>query len=101
MLLGVVALVIDSHHDGVVLVRRRRGDDHLLGARGEMSLGFLGLGAQPPTPEWGTMLSHGRDYMRDAWWIAAFPGLAIVVTVLGFNLLGDGLLEAMSPRGRR
>jgi peptide/nickel transport system permease protein len=81
----------------VVLVSQQVGWSILATA----ALSFLGLGAQPPTPEWGTMLSHGRDYMRDAWWIAAFPGLAIVVTVLGFNLLGDGLLEALNPRGRR
>jgi peptide/nickel transport system permease protein len=81
----------------VVLVSQQVGWSILATA----ALSFLGLGAQPPTPEWGTMLSHGRDYMRDAWWIAAFPGLAIVVTVLGFNLLGDSLLEAMNPRGRR
>jgi peptide/nickel transport system permease protein len=63
------------------------------------SLSFIGLGAQPPTPEWGAMLSAGRDYMREQWWIATFPGLAIVVTVLGFNLLGDGLRDALDPRG--
>jgi peptide/nickel transport system permease protein len=81
----------------VVLVSQQVGWAILAAA----SLSFLGLGAQPPTPEWGTMLSHGRDYMRDAWWIAAFPGLAIVVTVLGFNLLGDGLLEVLNPRSGR
>lgn len=63
------------------------------------SLSFIGLGAQPPTPEWGAMLSAGRDFMRDQWWIATFPGLAIVVTVLGFNLLGDGLRDSLDPRG--
>jgi peptide/nickel transport system permease protein len=63
------------------------------------ALSFIGLGAQPPTPEWGAMLSAGRDYMREQWWIASFPGLAIVVTVLGFNLLGDGLRDALDPRG--
>ena len=63
------------------------------------SLSFIGLGAQPPTAEWGAMLSAGRDFMRDQWWIATFPGLAIVVTVLGFNLLGDGLRDALDPRG--
>ncbi|MGH2548190.1 MAG: ABC transporter permease, partial [Thermomicrobiales bacterium] len=54
------------------------------------SLSFIGLGAQPPSPEWGAMLSGGRDYLRDQWWIATFPGIAIAITVLGFNLLGDG-----------
>lgn len=65
-------------------------------------LSFLGLGAQPPMPEWGAMLSGGRNYMLSAWWIATFPGLAIVVTVVGFNLLGDGLRDVLDPylRGR-
>ncbi|MGH7325494.1 MAG: ABC transporter permease [Candidatus Rokuibacteriota bacterium] len=62
------------------------------------ALGFLGLGAQPPTPEWGTMLSKGRDFLRVAPHITAFPGLAIVLVVLGFNLLGDGLRDALDPR---
>jgi peptide/nickel transport system permease protein len=62
------------------------------------ALGFLGLGAQPPTPEWGTMLSKGRDVLRVAPHITAFPGLAIVLVVLGFNLLGDGLRDALDPR---
>jgi peptide/nickel transport system permease protein len=57
------------------------------------SLGFLGLGAQPPTPEWGTMIAEGRVYLPDTWWAATFPGLAIFITVLGFNLLGDGLRD--------
>lgn len=56
-------------------------------------LSFLGLGAQPPTPEWGTMIAEGRDYLPGAWWAATFPGLAIFFTVLGFNLLGDGLRD--------
>jgi len=60
-------------------------------------LGFLGLGAQPPTPEWGAMLSGGRDFMLSAPWIATFPGLAIAATVLGFNLLGDALRDALDP----
>src|SRR5262249_28833042 len=55
------------------------------------SLSFLGMGSQPPTPEWGLMLSKGRDYLRTAWWISTFPGLAIMVTVLAINMLGDGL----------
>ncbi|MBO8140649.1 MAG: ABC transporter permease [Firmicutes bacterium] len=57
------------------------------------SLSFLGLGAQPPTPAWGTMIAEGRLYLPDSWWIATFPGLAIFITVLGFNLLGDGLRD--------
>lgn len=62
-------------------------------------LSFLGLGAQPPTPEWGAMLSNGRDFLRQAWWIATFPGLAITLTVFGFNLLGEGLRDVIDPRG--
>lgn len=61
-------------------------------------LGFLGLGAQPPTAEWGAMLSNGRDFLLDAWWVATMPGLAIFITSLGFNLLGDGLRDALDPR---
>lgn len=57
------------------------------------SLGFLGLGAQPPTPEWGTMIAEGRGYLPDSWWASTFPGLAIFITGLGFNLLGDGLRD--------
>lgn len=62
-------------------------------------LGFLGLGAQPPTPEWGTMLSKARDFLRTAPHISVFPGLTIMVTVLGLNLLGDGLRDVLDPRG--
>jgi peptide/nickel transport system permease protein len=65
------------------------------------SLSFIGLGAQPPTPEWGSMVSIGRDYFLDQWWIVTFPGLAIFLSVMAFNLLGDGLQEALSPRLRR
>lgn len=61
-------------------------------------LSFIGLGAQPPTPEWGAMLSQGQNYIRDAWWMSVFPGLAIAVTVLSLNLLGDGLRDALDPR---
>jgi peptide/nickel transport system permease protein len=62
------------------------------------ALSFLGLGVQPPTPEWGTMLSDGRNYLRKAWWITTFPGLAIMLTVLAINMLGDGLRDALDPR---
>jgi len=65
------------------------------------SLSFIGLGAQPPTPEWGSMVSVGRDYFLDEWWIVTFPGLAIFLSVMAFNLLGDGLQETLSPRLRR
>ena len=61
-------------------------------------LGFLGLGAQPPTPEWGAMLSNGRDFLLDSWWVATLPGAAIFLASLGFNLLGDGLRDALDPR---
>ena len=65
------------------------------------ALGFLGLGAQPPTPEWGTMLADARQFIQRAWWVVTFPGLAILVTVLAFNLMGDGLRDALDPRLRR
>ncbi len=61
-------------------------------------LGFLGLGAQPPLPEWGAMISTGRQYILDQWWVAAVPGLAIFVVSLGFNLLGDGLRDVLDPK---
>ena len=61
-------------------------------------LGFLGLGAQPPTPEWGAMVSSGRQYLLDQWWVATIPGAAIFVVSLGFNLLGDGLRDVLDPR---
>ena len=64
------------------------------------SLSFLGLGAQPPTPEWGAMMTDGRSFLQDAWWYPTFPGLALAVTVLGFNLLGDGLRDWLDPRLR-
>ena len=65
------------------------------------ALGFLGLGAQPPTPEWGTMLADARQYIDSAYWVVTFPGLAILITVLGFNLLGDGLRDALDPKLKR
>lgn len=72
----------------------RIGDTIIIAA----GLSFLGLGAQPPLPEWGAMLSSGRQYLRDAWWMATFPGIAIMFTVLAFNLVGDGLRDALDPR---
>ena len=65
------------------------------------SLSFLGLGSQPPSPEWGRMLSEGRAYLRDQWWISTFPGVVIMLTVLAMNLLGDGLRDALDPRLKR
>ena len=62
------------------------------------ALSFLGLGAQPPSPEWGAMLSGGRDHLRSAWWISTFPGLAIMLVVLAMNMVGDGLRDALDPR---
>ncbi len=65
------------------------------------ALGFLGMGAQPPTPEWGTMLADAREFILRAWWVVTFPGLAILVTVLAINLIGDGLRDALDPKLRR
>jgi len=65
------------------------------------ALGFIGLGAQPPTPEWGAMINEGRDYFPDKWWIATFPGMAIFILVFSWNLLGDGLRDVLDPRSRR
>ena len=65
------------------------------------ALGFLGLGAQPPTPEWGSMLADAREFVLRAWWVVTFPGLAILVTVLAFNLAGDGLRDALDPKLKR
>ena len=62
------------------------------------ALGFLGLGAQPPMPEWGTMLASARDYIERAWWVVTMPGMAILLTVIALNLLGDGLRDALDPR---
>ncbi len=65
------------------------------------ALSFIGLGAQPPQPEWGAMITIGRNYIQQYWWMATFPGLAILLTVLGFNLFGDGLRDSLDPRLRR
>jgi dipeptide transport system permease protein len=65
------------------------------------ALGFLGLGAQPPTPEWGTMMADARQYFLSDPWLMAFPGIAILLTVLAFNLLGDGLRDALDPKLKR
>jgi len=65
------------------------------------ALGFLGLGAQPPTPEWGTMLANALQYIERAWWVVTLPGLAILITVLAFNLAGDGLRDALDPKMKR
>jgi dipeptide transport system permease protein len=72
--------------------------DAVLGAA---ALGFLGMGAQPPTPEWGTMLANSREFIQRAWWVVTFPGLAILITVLAINLIGDGLRDALDPKLKR
>ena len=65
------------------------------------ALGFLGLGAQPPTPEWGTMLADSREFVLRAWWVVTFPGLAILINVVAINLMGDGLRDALDPKLKR
>ncbi len=65
------------------------------------ALGFLGMGAQPPIPEWGTMLASAREFILRAWWVVTFPGLAILLTVLAINLIGDGLRDALDPKMKR
>ncbi len=87
-------LIPNSFAPILVQATLRIGDTIIIAA----GLSFLGLGAQPPAPEWGAMLSAGRQYLRDSWWMATFPGLAIMVTVLAFNLVGDGLRDALDPR---
>jgi peptide/nickel transport system permease protein len=66
----------------------------------ESSLSYLGLGVQPPTPSWGNMLEEGKEHLTDAWWLITFPGLAIFLTVLGYNLLGEGIRDLLDPRQR-
>ena len=81
----------------IVLSSLQIGTAILVGA----SLSYLGMGAQPPTPEWGLMTAEGRSYLATAWWLTTFPGLAIFSTVIAVNLMGDGLRAALDPRGRR
>jgi peptide/nickel transport system permease protein len=64
------------------------------------ALSFLGLGAQPPTAEWGLMVNEGRRFLRDAWWISTFPGMAIMIAVIAINLVGDALRDVLDPRLR-
>ncbi|MEI6231980.1 MAG: ABC transporter permease [Planctomycetota bacterium] len=68
---------------------------------GEAGLSFLGLGIKDPFPSWGGMLSDSKSYFKDHWWLAVFPGMAIVLTVLSFNLLGDGLRDALDPKAKK
>jgi peptide/nickel transport system permease protein len=63
-------------------------------------LGYIGVGVQAPTPEWGVMISEGRGFLREAWWVSVFPGMAMFITVLGFNLLGDGLRDIFDPKAK-
>ena len=65
------------------------------------ALGFLGMGAQPPAPEWGTMLAEAREFILRAWWVVTFPGLAILISVLAINMMGDGLRDALDPKLKR
>ena len=70
----------------------------VLGAAG---LSFLGLGAQPPSPEWGALIDEGKKYIFQAWWLVLFPGLAILATVVGFNLMGDAIQDLLDPKNTR
>jgi dipeptide transport system permease protein len=88
-----VAVVVLPHY-----VRITRASTASLDAA---ALGFLGLGAQPPASEWGTMLADAREFVLRAWWVVTFPGLMILITVLAFNLLGDGLRDALDPKLKR
>ncbi|HEX2988598.1 MAG TPA: ABC transporter permease, partial [Chloroflexota bacterium] len=81
----------------IVLTSMRLGTVLLTGS----SLSFIGLGAQPPAPEWGSLLATGRNYLGTAWWLAIFPGMAMTFTVVGLNMLGDGLRDMLDPRGGR
>lgn len=81
----------------IVLATLTLGDTILIAA----SLSFIGLGAQPPAPEWGAMISVGRKFLMDQWWYATFPGVFILITVVGFNILGDALRDVLDPRIRR
>ena len=67
----------------------------------ESALSYLGIGVQPPTPSWGNILTSGKDYIEFAWWLSLFPGLAILVTVLAYNLLGEGIRDALDPQVNR
>ncbi len=89
-------IFVNANAPLVVFTTLQVGNAILVGA----GLSFLGLGAQPPTAEWGLMSSEGRQLLQRAWWISAFPGLAILTVVIGFNLLGDGLRAALDPKIR-
>ena len=104
--------IVPTQRRAVVLNARERREEHLshgdAGAEhhhfghpeGDRVVPEL-LGAQPPTPEWGTMLADAREFVLRAWWVVTFPGLAILITVLAFNLMGDGLRDALDPKMKR
>jgi len=94
--LRIVALhVLPNIIGPIIVLASMRVGTSLLQAAG---VSFLGLGAQPPLPDWGGMVSEGRHLLRSEWWVGIFPGIAILVTVFGFNLLGDGMRDALDPR---
>ena len=99
------SLAAALRHRGASTARvtvRGRGLRSVVGrALDAAALGFLGLGVQPPTPEWGTMLASARDYIERAWWVVTFPGLTILLSVLAINLMGDGLRDALDPKLKR
>lgn len=101
--LGASPLRIILHHvlpNTVTLIVIKASMDMGMAILTAAGLGFVGVGAQPPTPEWGEMISAGQPYLPTWWWLSVFPGAAIVVTVLGFNLLGDGLRDLLDPSTR-
>ena len=93
-LTGVARGKIDIRSDSEKLGRQAE----LAGVLAEAGLSYVGLGAQPPMPEWGAMIASGRRFILDQWWVATMPGIAILIVSLGFNLLGDGLRDALDPR---
>ncbi|MFD2239321.1 ABC transporter permease [Aureimonas populi] len=97
--LRIVALHILPNIAAPIIVRATIGMGFMILTAA--TLGFLGIGATPPAPEWGLMIAESRQYLPQNWWYAMFPGLAILLTVLGFNLLGDGLRDLVDPRLRR
>ncbi|MBV8911560.1 MAG: ABC transporter permease [Acetobacteraceae bacterium] len=97
--LRVMVLHVLPNIAGSIIVRTTIGMGGTILAAA--SLGFLGLGAPPPTPEWGRMIAESREFLPQAWWYATAPGVAILLVVMGFNLLGDGLRDVLDPRIRR
>lgn len=91
----MLATVLPNCWPPIIVIGTLTFSDAILDAA---ALGFLGLGAQPPTPEWGALLADSRQYIERAWWVVTFPGLAILTTVLAFNLMGDGLRDILDPK---